>query len=441
MAGQQWIGFVAFRYIRGRRRNSSSPAPVLAILGIAVGVLALTVIIAVMNGFQLGFIESILEVSSYHVRVDSFPPGPQGDALRKKVEGLPLVVSAVPFHEIQGITRGRRSGQFGAVVRGLPPDALEQDKGMAEKLVFEAGSFDLRDEDSVLLGAELARRLGLELWDEFSLISVSGELFAADSGGENSRFIVTGVFRTGFYEYDLSWGFINLRKAGLLAGETESPALGIKLKSRWQVDAAMEQVRSLLAAEGFGGLEVHSWREYNRAFFGALRTEKLFMFILVGLIFIIVGLNIFQAQRRGVLERREEIGLLRAVGAADLAVRLVFVWDGCIIGFAGAGIGMALGLLISANIGAFFTVMETVVNGVIHVLNLVTAGIFGAEAAEEGFAVFSSTIFYIKEIPSRVIPHEALFIFMFGFFSALLAAWFASGRVSRIKPAEVLRYE
>jgi lipoprotein-releasing system permease protein len=444
MAGQQWIGFVAFRYMRGRRRNSSSPAPVLAILGIAVGVLALTVIIAVMNGFQLGFIESILEVSSYHLRVDSFPPGPEGDALRKKVESLPLVVSAVPFHEIQGITRGRRSGQFGAVVRGLPPDALEADRGMAEKLVFEAGSFDLYGEDSVLLGAELARRLGLELWDQFSLISVSGDLFAAvsnESGGENSRFIVTGIFRTGFYEYDLSWGFINLRKAELLAGETEKPALGIKLKSRWQVDAAVEQVRSLLAAEGFGNLAVHSWREYNRAFFGALRTEKLFMFILVGLIFIIVGLNIFQAQRRSVLERREEIGLLRAVGATDLAVRLVFVWDGCIIGFAGAGTGMALGLLTSSNIGAFFTVLETIVNGVIHVLNLVTAGIFGTEAAEEGFAVFSSAIFYIKEIPSRVIPHEALLIFMFGFFSALLAAWFASGRVSRIKPAEVLRYE
>jgi lipoprotein-releasing system permease protein len=417
---------------------------VLAILGIAVGVLALTVIIAVMNGFQLGFIESILEVSSYHLRIDSFPSGPEGDALRKKVESLSLVSSAVPFHEIQGITRGRRSGQFGAVVRGLPPDALEADKGMAEKLVFEAGSFVLYAEDSVLLGAELARRLGLELWDQFSLISVSGDLFAAassQSGGENSRFIVTGIFRTGFYEYDLSWGFINLRKAGLLAGGTERPALGIKLKSRWQVDAAMEQVRSLLAGEGFGSLEVHSWREYNRAFFGALRTEKLFMFILVGLIFIIVGLNIFQAQRRSVLERREEIGLLRAVGAADLAVRLVFVWDGCIIGFAGAGIGMILGLLISANIGAFFTVLETIVNGVIHVLNLVTAGVFGAEAAEEGFAVFSSAIFYIKEIPARVIPHEALLIFMFGFFSALLAAWFASGRVSRIKPAEVLRYE
>jgi lipoprotein-releasing system permease protein len=438
----KWIGFVAFRYMRGRRRNSTSPAPVLAILGIAVGVLALTVIIAVMNGFQLGFIESILEISSYHLRIDSFPPGPEGAALIEKIETLSSVVSAVPFHEIQGITQGRRSSQTGAVVRGLPPDALKRDRGMAEKLVFEGGSFDLRGEDSILLGAELARRLGLKLQDQFTLVSVSGDILSAiGREGENSRFIVTGIFRTGFYEYDLSWGFINLQRASLLAGETERPVLGIKLKSRWQVENALQQVRSLLASEGMGGLEVHSWREYNRAFFGALRTEKLFMFILVGLIFIIVGLNIFQAQRRSVLERREEIGLFRAVGATDLAVRLVFVWDGCIIGFTGASIGMALGLLISNNIGAFFTLLEGVVNGIIRVLNLVTAGLFGANTAEEGFAVFSSTIFYIKEIPSRVIPHEVLFIFMFGFLSALLAAWFASGRISRIKPAEVLRYE
>jgi lipoprotein-releasing system permease protein len=437
-----WIGFVAFRYMRGRRRNSPSPAPVLAILGIAVGVLALTVIIAVMNGFQLGFIESILEISSYHLRVDSFPAGPEGAALIEKIETLPSVVSAVPFHEIQGITRGRRSGQTGAVIRGLPPDALKRDRGMAEKLVFEGGSFDLQDEDSILVGVELARRLGLELRDQLTLISVSGDIFAAAGReGKDSRFTVTGIFRTGFYEYDLSWGFINLQKAALLAGETERPVLGIKLKSRWQVETAIQQVRSLLASEGSGGLEVHSWREYNRAFFGALRTEKLFMFILVGLIFIIVGLNIFQAQRRSVLERREEIGLLRAVGAADLAVRLVFVWDGCIIGFTGAGIGMTLGLLISYNIGAFFTLLEGAVNSVIHVLDLVAAGLFGVNAAGEGFAVFSSAIFYIKEIPSRVIPHEVLLIFMFGFLSALLAAWFASGRISRIKPAEVLRYE
>jgi lipoprotein-releasing system permease protein len=418
----------------------------LAILGIATGVLALTVIIAVMNGFQLGFIESILEISSYHLRIEQFPSGEEGGLLRERLEKLPALKATAPFREMQGIIRGGRTGQYGAAVRGLPPDALKRDPGMAEKLVFESGSFSLGERDSILLGAELARRLGAGLGDAITLVSVSGALFSPgeddgpeDAAAETSRFVVTGVFRSGFYEYDLGWAFINIDRAGELE-ESGGLSLGIKLKNRWQDHPGMEQVRKLLEAQGLG-LEVKSWRDYNRAFFGALRTEKLCMFILVGLIFIVVGLNIFQAQRRSVLERREEIGLLRAVGATDRAVRLVFVWEGFIIGISGAGLGMLLGLLIACNIETFFTLLEGTVNFFIHILNSLTAPFLGREAAGEGFAIFSPTVFYIKGIPSRLIPHEVLLIFFFGFFSALLAAWFASGRVSRTRPAEVLRYE
>jgi lipoprotein-releasing system permease protein len=416
----------------------------LAILGIATGVLALTVILAVMNGFQLGFIESILEISSYHLRVESFPPGEPGEELREKMNNLPSIKAAVPFREIQGIVRGRRTGQHGAVVRGVPPDALEQDPGMAQELVFESGAFDLADENAVLLGVELARRIGVEPGDWISLISVGGDLFSGTGEGpeaENTRFLVTGVFRSGYYEYDLGWGFININRAEKMEDPSGGLSLGIKLKNRWQDRTGMDQVRKLLDAQGEGTAEVSSWRDYNRAFFGALRTEKLFMFILVGLIFIVVGLNIFQAQRRSVLERREDIGLLRAVGATDMAVRLVFVWDGFIIGLAGAGIGLGLGLLISCNIETFFTLLEGMVNFFIHILNMISSLFLGTEAAGEGFAIFSPTVFYIKGIPSRLIPHEVLLIFLFGFLSALLAAWFASGRVSRTRPAEVLRYE
>jgi lipoprotein-releasing system permease protein len=245
----------------------------------------------------------------------------------------------------------------------------------------------------------------------------------------------------------LGWAFINIDRAGVLSGGTPDLFLGVKLKSRWQDRAGIEQVRRTLrplvrASQAPDHIpSVSSWREYNRAFFGALRTEKLFMFVLVGLIFIVVGLNIFQAQRRSVLERREEIGLLRAVGATDMAVRLVFVWDGFIIGITGAGIGILPGLLIAGNITVFFSILEGLVNSVINFLNAVSSPFLGSGAAGEGFAIFSPTVFYIKEIPSRIIPYEVLIIFLFGFFSALLAAWFASGRVSRTRPAEVLRYE
>jgi lipoprotein-releasing system permease protein len=444
----KWIGFVASRYVSKGHRIS--PAPVLAILGISTGVLALTVIIAVMNGFQLGFIESILEISSYHIQVESFPPGREGE-ISGRIRKLPGIAAVVPFREFHGLFRGGLGGGQAAVIRGLPPDAMEQDPGMAGKLEFEAGSFDIRGNRSLLLGAELARRLRVRLGDELSLISISG-LFPDDASAEDSLFTVTGIFRSGYYEYDLGWGFINLAAAEALEGAGDTLALGIKLKNRWQDSRALGLIRLLWetgtsprlppGVEPFPAGEMpllSTWRDYNRAFFSALRTEKLLMFVVLGLIFIVVGLNIFQAQRRAVLERREEIGLLRAVGAPDRAVRLIFVWDGFIIGFTGAAIGLGLGLLIAFNIAAFFTLLEGLVNGLIGILNGLS-GSFGNAGTGE-FAVFSPTIFYIKEIPSRVIPYEVILIFMFGFLSALLAAWFASGKVSRTRPAEVLRYE
>jgi len=152
-----------------------------------------------------------------------------------------------------------------------------------------------------------------------------------------------------------------------------------------------------------------------------------------------VALNIFQSQRRAVLQRREEIGLLRAVGGAQNAVRFVFVCDGAIIGLTGAGIGLVFGLIIASHIPQFFSLTESIVNNIIGLLNRLT-GLFGAGQAGT-FAVFSPAVFYIKEIPSRIIPAEIFLIFMFGFLSALSASWFASRKVSKIQPAEMLRYE
>jgi lipoprotein-releasing system permease protein len=426
------------------RRNRSAPASVFAILGIFTGVLALTVILAVMNGFQLGFIESIVEISSYHVRVEPLPDTAEGQALADSIRRLPSVVSAVPFREIQAIVRGNRDAQQAAVIRGLPVQTLEMDRGMAEKLEFTAGSFNLVRDNAVILGAELARRLGVRLGDEITLISLS--LFFPEGAEDGDyRFTVTGIFRSGFYEYDLGWAFINSAAAGNIGGDAPL-SLGIKFRSRWQDERGMEAIRRLTEyralTEKTGTEIMRSWRDYNRAFFGALRTEKLLMFILVGLIFIVVGLNIFQAQRRAVLERREEIGLLRALGGSGRAVRLIFVWDGFIIGLTGAALGMASGLLVAGNINAFFSVLEKTVNFFINRLND-AAAFFDKRGSimDEDFAVFSPAIFYIKEIPSRIIPHEVILIFLFGLFSALLAAWFASGRVSRTNPSEVLRYE
>jgi len=394
-----------------------------------------------MNGFQLGFIESILEISSYHIRVEEVHSSVQAEA-REALLAIPGITAVVPFREFQGIMRGRIGGQQAALVRGLPEDAPQMDAGMAGKLDFIWGSFDLSESYSALLGAELARRLGVRVGDSVTLFSIPSIFALGDTGddpaGGSRVFTVTGIFRTGFFEYDMGWVFVGLEEASAFSdGE---PVLGVKIANRFHDRHITELARRTLSqTPWFEAAVFSSWRDYNRAFFGALRTEKLFMFILVGLIFIVVALNIYQSQRRMLLERREEIGLLRALGGGEKSVRLIFILDGAIVGLAGAALGMVPGLLIALNIGPFFAGMETAVNFVIDILNSVAFALGGGGIGD--FAVFSPAVFYLVEIPSRVIPGEVALIFSFGFLSSLAAAVFASGRVSRILPAEVLRCE
>ena len=432
MKGKRWINFVAARYVSRGRRNS--PSPILSVLGIATGVLALIIIIAVMNGFQLGFIESILEMSSCHLRLEHVPDNDIGE-IRGTLSSLSGVISVLPFKEHNVLLRGRNANPRGALIRAVPADALVLDPGLAGKLVFEDGDgfFNIDDPQSIVLGAELARFLSVHVGDPVNLLSIT------EMEGGSRVYFVSGIFSSGFYEYDLGWGFFNMDTEADDSFTTADTVLGIKLKNRWQDQHMMSEIKKVIH-DAPNGVSLTSWRDYNRSFFGALRTEKLMMFILLALIFIVVGLNIFQAQRRMVLERREEIGLLRALGASDRAVRLIFVWDGFLIGLAGSGIGLVIGLLIAFNIPVFFSFLEGAVNSIIFVVNNFSLW-FGGAANVEEFAVFSPRIFYIKEIPSRVIPQEVILIFLFGFLSALMAAWFASEKVSGAKPAEVLRYE
>ncbi|MDR1469143.1 MAG: ABC transporter permease [Spirochaetaceae bacterium] len=437
----EWIGFVARRYVQKRKHSGggTSASFFLSVCGIAVGVLALTVILAVMNGFQMGFIESILEISSYHIRVALDGPE-RAEEAAVLIDNVRSVKSVVPYEELQGIIRGPGTGrQQVAVVRALPADALLIDRGMAEKLIIERGAFNLHDPSAILLGAEAASRLGVRLGETVTLLSLAGilpQVPAAHDNGENgdeggtldSSFVVRGIFRSGFYEYDLGWAFIGRERAREMEGGGKV-MLGVKIGDRFADREGIALIEKALSEHGINA-QVTSWRDYNKAFFGALRTEKLFMFILVGLIFIVVGIQIYQSQRRLVLERSDEIGLLRAVGAGVFDVRCIFALGGLIIGGIGALTGTILAVLIAQNIAALFGVLETVVNFVIELLS-----------GGGRFAVFSPTIFYIKDIPSRLIPQEVLAIFLFGFGSAVLAGWFASKRVTSIKPAEVLRYE
>ncbi|MFW6293229.1 MAG: FtsX-like permease family protein [Spirochaetota bacterium] len=166
------------------------------------------------------------------------------------------------------------------------------------------------------------------------------------------------------------------------------------------------------------------------------------MMLLIGLIFVVVAVNIYQSLRRSVAERTEEIGVLKAIGAPPLPLQFVFVLEGLWIGLAGGLLGLVLGLLVSMNINELFGLTEILVNALAYAGQWIVGLVTGAGAGGAGgFSIFSPAYFYLDEVPAVVVPVEVVAIVMFAILSSTIAAWVASRRVSSIAPAAVLRYE
>ena len=418
-----WILFMAGRYLKASRRDKGLSSAVLSIVSLTLGVMALLTVLGVMNGFQLGFMENILEVSSTHLRIST--PEQFSLPLEDKLKALPGIRSLLPLVDSQTLVKSSYSSPQGAFIRGLPPQAWEEDEGLKKHLTFLEGSWDLAQSNNILLGSEMSRRLGVSVGDSLSLLALTGPKFSLLQP-RNVEFTITGIFKTGYLELDAGWAFIPLESAlEFFAGE-EDLFYGIKLENPELDYGAMDQIKPLLPPTA----TVQSWREYNSSFFGALRMEKTAMMILIGLIFIIVGGNIFQSLRRTLREREEEIGLLKAVGGSGSRVRFIFLFEGFIIGLVSGTLGVVLGLLLSGNINEILSGTQTLVSFISHL-----------GASEESLSGFTSQLFYLDRIPVRILTHEVVLVFVFAILSSTISSWLATRTVEDIKPATVLRAE
>ena len=431
----KWVLYVAGRFGTVDYRGRSALTSLLSVLGIAFGVTALIVVLSVMNGFQLGYIENILEVSSAHVRLT----GTRGDI--EQIGSLPGVRSVTVFSESQALMEGKYARQEGALLRAVPENILTTDRGFASRMQVPFGVFDISHKGTVVLGYELAQMLSVKPGDTVSVIAVSGDS-STDLFPENAVLTVSGLFKTGYYAIDSTLAFISDRTAASLAGIASNasdasqgdaaPVLAACKLNNPERDAEF----LALVAERFPNVKAESWRSYNRAFFGALRVEKNMLFLLVILIFLVVTVNIYNGMRRAVYERREEISVLTALGGSPRLVRSIFVMYGLGIGLSGGILGLLSGLLVSVRINSVFSLAEKIVNGANHFVSALLSLPPGQE-----FTIFSPEYFYLDKVPIRMLFPEVLFVFLFGVLSAATAAWMASRSITRLKPAEVLRYE
>ena len=432
----RWISFVSKRFASVDRKGRSAVTSFLATLGICVGVMTLIVVISVMNGFQMSFIDSILEISSFHARVQNIPQETENDFF-EFCDKNPQILSVTPFYEAQALMAGEKNGTLTVIIRAVPQNIYQYDEGFNKEIILAEGEFDLGEnaqtkysgKNAIVLGYSLANHLGVTVGDTVNLLMLSGssdvELFS-----EDRIFTVTGIFSCGYQEINSGYAFISINKAAEYFGKQSKKSYGLKFV---HYDREMKIINQI--QKNFPDCKADSWRNYNRSFFSALKVEKNMLMFLVALIFIVVAVNIYNGMRRIVFERKSEIAILSALGAKKWGIKAVFIFKGFVSGFFGAIVGMILGIIIAHNSDVVFTILSKIMFFFQYIFTAIT------EPENLMYIQENSTYRIYAEIPARIFPKEVAVITLFGIISPLAASWAASKNVLKMTVSEVLRYE
>ena len=425
----KWIFFVSRRFAKVDRSGRSAVTGFLASLSICFGVMTLIVTVSVMNGFQMGFIDSIMEISSAHIRVTA-PQDFNQQAFEQQCFRPELGVVAVePMYEAQSLLASATGRQAASLIRAVSPDIIYTDAGFNREVKMISGEFDLSRPGYIVLGSQLARQLGLRVGSTVNMLALSGGS-DVDLISDNRVFVVSGIFSCGYAEINNSYSFISLDAGQQFFGKDATKLFALKLADSEKDMQVIYQLEKALP-----GLQTESWRSYNRSFFGALKVEKNLLMMLVFMIFVVVGVNIFNGMRRMVFERRAEIAVLSALGGRKRQVQLIFILRGLLTGLGGAIPGLLLGMLLCVQMDVIFALIAKLSYWIQYLFTMATNPAMAMFVREK-------TIYQVyARIPARMFPAEITFITIFGVFSALAASWVASRKVLAMTLSEVLHDE
>jgi lipoprotein-releasing system permease protein len=392
---------IALRYLRSKRKDKFiSFTTWIAVAGIAIGVMAIILVIAVMTGFQDEIRDRLLGIRPHIVIIPDWGiRDPERVVERlKRIDG---VVSASPFIEFQGMAQG--PGRVaGVLVRGIEP----KDAAYLGRLM-KSGSIDaLNQKDTILLGKELARELGVLPGDLFTLVIPFGGFSPAGATTETMRVRMGGAFETGMFDID---SLVAIMPIGQVESALGTGITGIEVKVK-DVYAAGE-VRDRIVSKLGPGFYGRTWMEQNKNLLSALRLEKLVMFIILALIILVASFNIISALVMTVMEKKKDIAILKAMGATNRSIMRVFVAEGLTIGVFGALLGTLVG----------YTLLEIQTH--FQIIKL------------------PSDVYYISTLPMKIDNLDVFLIAAVTILLCLLSTLYPSYKASTIDPVETLRYE
>ena len=404
--------FVSMRYLLARRKQAFiSVISLISILGVALGVASLIVVLGVMNGFGDNLRDKILGVNA-HLIVGSMSKGiADYKDLESRVLALPGVEAATPFiyTEVMLSTPG---GVKGVVLRGIDPAGADNvlsvhrdmKEGGLEELARE------RDFPGIIVGHELASRLGLHLGSRVNLLSPSGKSSAMGFTPRISFFEVAGIFKTGMFEYDSTLAYISIPAAQQLLGFKNDLVTGLELKVT-DVYAAEKIGKDVEKALGGFPLDTRNWMEMNRNLFSALKLEKAAMSVILTMIVLVGSFSIITTLVMMVMEKTKDIAVLMSLGATPDQIRRIFMLQGTIIGVIGTGLGFGLGL-----------------------------GVCGLLTKYQ-FIKLPLDVYYLDHLPVHLRAMDLTAIGVAALALCFLATIYPARQAARMQPAEALRYE
>ena len=412
--------FIASRYLRAKRRQAVvGVITAISIVGVTAGVASLIVALAITNGMrrdlQQRLLGSTAHISLMRVAGDGID---HWQALTDRLRHLPHVTAAAPalYGQVL-ISRGARSG--GALVKGILP---QQERTVSTLLdsVKEGSAAALAPSPSsgspspnaatppLVIGSDLAQQIGAGIGDTVLVTSPQGELTPFGLVPKYQRFQVTGIFHSGFYDYDSSYALARLADVQHLFGEPNLVSvISFKVDDLYHADSIGREIEQA-AGKGF---MTTNWMEQNRELFRALRLEQVVTFIVIGLIVCVAALNILIALTMMVMEKTRDIAVLMSYGVRPAQVRRIFLWQGMLISILGTTIGLVIGYGLSWAGGHY------------------------------RFIHLSAQVYSLDYLPFAPRWEDGVIVTVVSLGVALLATLYPSSSAAKILPAEALRYE